>query len=123
VSQSQIDLLLILAGHPGETVSRRNLSERLWPGQDGQDVLLDDAAYSLRELLSGSAQNRPYIVGVDGGSFMLVVQPRPAERAPALQAAATATIEQAAPFLTAQSSRELFEVLTALNLSIDPQAP
>jgi|APFre7841882724_1041349.scaffolds.fasta_scaffold01705_3 TolB-like protein/Flp pilus assembly protein TadD/DNA-binding winged helix-turn-helix (wHTH) protein len=114
VSQSQIDLLLILAERPGETVSRRNLSERLWPGQDGQDVLLDDAAYSLRELLSGSTQNRPYIVGVDGGSFMLVVQPGEAERAPAPQPAATTAIGQAAP--VAKSLAALFLELKRRNV-------
>ncbi len=114
VSQSQIDLLLILAERPGETVSRRNLSERLWPGQDGQDVLLDDAAHSLRELLSGSTQNRPYIVGVDGSSFMLVVQPRETERAPAPQLAATTAIGPAAP--VAKSLAALFLELKRRNV-------
>ena len=105
VTQSQIDLLLALAERPGETVSRRDLSEQMWPGQDGKDVLLDDTARSLRELLGGSTQNRPYIVSVDGGSFMLVVQPRQADSAAALQPSATAAIGQAAP--AARSSRSL----------------
>ena len=105
VTQSQIDLLLALAERPGETVRRRDLSEQMWPGRDGKDVLLDDTARSLRELLGGSTQNRPYIVSVDGGSFMLVVQPRQAESAAALQPTATAAVGQAVP--AAGSSRSL----------------
>jgi TolB-like protein/tetratricopeptide (TPR) repeat protein/DNA-binding winged helix-turn-helix (wHTH) protein len=81
MTRSQIDLLLALAERPGETVSRSELNERMWPGQDGKDVLLDETARSLRELLGGSTRDKPYIVGVDGGSFMLVVQPRQAEPA------------------------------------------
>jgi len=103
VTQSQIDLLLALAERPGETVSRLDLSERMWPGQDGKDVLLDDTARSLRELLGGSTQSRPYIVGVDGGSFMLVVQPGPVQSARVPQP--TAAIEQAAS--AARPSRSL----------------
>ena len=105
VTQAQIDLLLALAERPGETVSRRDLSEQMWPGQDGKDVLLDDTARSLRELLGGSTQNRPYIVSVDGGRFMLVVQPRQAESAAATQPTATAAVGQAVP--AAGSSRSL----------------
>jgi len=81
MTRPQTDLLLALAERPGETVSRRDLSERMWPGQDGKDVLLDETARSLRELLDGSTRDRPYIVGVDGDSFMLVVQPGQAEPA------------------------------------------
>jgi len=81
LTRSQTDLLLVLAERPGETVSRRYLSERLWPGQDGRDGLLDETVRSLRELLGGSSRDKPYIVGVDGGSFMLVVQPGQAEPA------------------------------------------
>jgi len=114
VTQSQIDLLLALAERPGETVRRRDLSERMWPGQDGKDVLLDETARSLRELLGGSTQNRPYIVGVDGGSFMLVVQPGQAVPAPMPQPAATAAIGQAAP--AAKSLAALFLELKRRNV-------
>jgi len=105
MTQAQADLLLALAERPGETVSRRDLSKRMWPGQVGKDVLLDDTARSLRELLGGSTQNKPYIVGVDGDSFMLVLQPGPAGFARALQPTATAAIGQAAP--ATESSRSL----------------
>ena len=107
MTQAQADLLLALAERPGETVSRRDLSERIWPGQDGQDVPLDDTARSLRELLGGSTQNKPYIVGVDGDSFMLVLQPGPAGFARALQPTATAVTGLAAAAPAAESSRSL----------------
>ena len=110
MTQAQADLLLALAERPGETVSRRDLSERMWPGQDGQDVPLDDTARSLRELLGGSTQNRPYIVGVDGDSFMLVMQPGPAGFARALQPSATAVTGLAA----AESSRSLVALFLEL---------
>jgi len=84
----------------------------MWPGQDGKDVLLDDTARSLRELLGGSTQNKPYIVGVDGDSFMLVMQPRQADSAAALQPSATAAIGQAAP--AAESSRSLVALFLEL---------
>jgi TolB-like protein/tetratricopeptide (TPR) repeat protein/DNA-binding winged helix-turn-helix (wHTH) protein len=79
LTQAQLDLLLALAERPGEAVSRRELRERIWPGQAGRDLLLGETARSLREALGGSARDRRYLVAVDRGGFALVARPEPVE--------------------------------------------
>ena len=113
LTQDQLDLLLALAERPGEAVSRRQLRERIWPGQAGKDAVLGDTARSLRELLGGSARDRQYLVAVDRGSFALIARPEPAEPPDALAASPAAAAVPAEPGRTG-SDRSLHALFVEL---------
>lgn len=68
----QMDLLLCLAEHNGEAVSRKALQERVWPGVAGSELLLQATIRSLREALGGSPRDQSCIVNVTGGGYSLV---------------------------------------------------
>lgn len=97
LTQAQLDLLLALAERPGEAVSRRELRERIWPGQAGKDLLLGETARSLREALGGSARDRRYLVAVDRGGFALVARPGPMEPPAAAPASDDAPVAPVPP--------------------------
>ena len=82
LSQDQLALLLALAERRGQVVSRRDLRERLWPGETATDSRLRDTVRSLRELLGGSAQDQRHIQSAARNGFMLVapfqLAPQPA---------------------------------------------
>ncbi len=72
LTQAQMDLLLCLAEHHGEAVSRQALRERVWPGVAGSELMLQSTIRSLREVLGGSQRDQSCIVNVTGGGYALV---------------------------------------------------
>jgi TolB-like protein/Flp pilus assembly protein TadD/DNA-binding winged helix-turn-helix (wHTH) protein len=68
----QMDLLLCLAEHNGEAVSRKALQERVWPGVAGSELMLQATIRSLREALGGTQRDQSCIVNVTGGGYSLV---------------------------------------------------
>ena len=104
LTRAQRDLLLALAERPGEPLSRRDLRERVWPGQSGMDAALRDTGRSLRELLGGTARDSRYLVGVERGGLALVARPEPLERL-APTAASVPSAASETPSLPAQPER------------------
>ncbi len=86
LTQDQLTLLLALAERHGEVVSRRDLRERLWPGETATDSRLRDTVRSLRELLGGSALDQRLIESVARSGFMLVAPLQLASQSPAAPA-------------------------------------
>ncbi len=74
LTQPQMDLLLCLAEHRGEAVSRQALQERVWPGVAGSELLLQATIRSLREVLGRSPRDQSCIVNVTGGGYALVAR-------------------------------------------------
>ena len=96
LTQPQMDLLLCLAEHHGEAVSRKALRDRVWPDVAGSELMLQATIRSLREALGGTQRDQSCIVNVTGGGYALVahistsgsVASRPAD-APSTPAGAT----------------------------------
>lgn len=78
LTTAQREVLLALAGRPGEPMSRRELRECAWPGQSATDAALNDTIRTLRELLGGSAADHRYIVPTEHSAFVLVAPVTPA---------------------------------------------
>jgi TolB-like protein/tetratricopeptide (TPR) repeat protein/DNA-binding winged helix-turn-helix (wHTH) protein len=90
LASDQLALLTELALRQGEAVSRRELRERIWPGEAGTDARLRETVHSLREVLGGSPQDQRYIANIARTDLMLVA--RVAPLAPPV-AVPTATLE------------------------------
>jgi TolB-like protein/tetratricopeptide (TPR) repeat protein len=58
-------------------VNRRELRERVWPGEAGTDARLRETVRSLRELLGGSPQDQRYIANVARTGLMLAASVAP----------------------------------------------
>jgi len=77
LTRDQLALLTALALRRGEAVSRRELRERVWPGETGTDARLRETVRSLRELLGGSPQDQRHIANVARTDLMLVARVAP----------------------------------------------
>jgi len=64
-------LLMHLAGHAGQTVSREQLFEALWPGLVVSDDTLTQAVIKLRKALGDSAKNARYIQTIPKRGYRL----------------------------------------------------
>jgi TolB-like protein/DNA-binding winged helix-turn-helix (wHTH) protein/Flp pilus assembly protein TadD len=64
-------LLTHLAGHAGQTVSREQLFEALWPGLVVSDDTLTQAVIKLRKALGDSAKNARYIQTIPKRGYRL----------------------------------------------------
>jgi TolB-like protein/tetratricopeptide (TPR) repeat protein/DNA-binding winged helix-turn-helix (wHTH) protein len=88
LTPDQLALLLALAERAGAVVSRRDLRERLWPGEPATDARLRETVRALRELLGGSGQDQRIIGSVARTGFVLVAPLRPEPQVPATPAGA-----------------------------------
>ncbi len=77
LTPDQLALLTDLAQRYGELQNRRELRERVWPGESGTDVRLRDTVRALRELFGGSAQDQRYIANVARTGLILVANVEP----------------------------------------------
>jgi TolB-like protein/Flp pilus assembly protein TadD/DNA-binding winged helix-turn-helix (wHTH) protein len=82
LTRDQLALLMLMATRQGDAVDRRELRERLWPGEPGTDARLRDTVRTLRKLLGESAQDQQHIANVARTGLMLVtpVEPLAPER-------------------------------------------
>ncbi len=69
--------LIALAGQPGQTVARRELIERAWPGGTGSDDALVRCVGELRRALGDDPRQHRYVETVAGHGYRLVVDPQP----------------------------------------------
>jgi DNA-binding winged helix-turn-helix (wHTH) protein/Flp pilus assembly protein TadD len=83
-----MDLLVALAGRPGEVVSREELLDTVWEGAFVTDEALTTAVYQLRRALGDDARRARFVETVSKGGYRLVAPveplatPAPARRAP-----------------------------------------
>jgi TolB-like protein/Tfp pilus assembly protein PilF/DNA-binding winged helix-turn-helix (wHTH) protein len=89
LTQDQLALLLALAERHGAVVSRRDLCERLWPGEPATDARLRETVRSLRELLGSSGRDQRIIGSIARTGFVLVAPLRPAPQPPTAPAGAS----------------------------------
>jgi DNA-binding winged helix-turn-helix (wHTH) protein/Tfp pilus assembly protein PilF len=94
-------ILIALAEHPGEVITRAELRERLWPDdtfvsfEDG----LNTAVRKLREALDDDPQNPGYIETVRGRGYRLLVAVEPVATEPAVHPSPGASRAHDAPHL------------------------
>jgi TolB-like protein/Tfp pilus assembly protein PilF/DNA-binding winged helix-turn-helix (wHTH) protein len=69
--------LSALAERPGQTVARRELIERAWPGGTGSDDALVKCVGELRRALGDDPRRHRYVETVAGHGYRLVVDPQP----------------------------------------------
>ena len=89
--EKPLQVLLALLEHPGEVVTRKELQERLWPGDTFVEFEngLNNAVSRLREVLSDTAESPRFIETVPrrGYRFLAEVsQPSPSSRAASFRA-------------------------------------
>jgi DNA-binding winged helix-turn-helix (wHTH) protein/tetratricopeptide (TPR) repeat protein len=96
-----MDLLVALAGRPGEVVSREELLDTVWEGAFVTDEALTTAVYQLRRALGDDARRARFVETVSKGGYRLVapVEPLPgaAPPRPALPGAVPASPAAARP--------------------------
>jgi adenylate cyclase len=76
-----VEVLLHLAGHPGEVISREELMAAVWPGVVVGDDALTQAIIKLRKALGDDARQPRYIETISKRGYRLVAaagQPAPA---------------------------------------------
>jgi len=71
-----MDMLVYLAGRPGETVSRETLVEEIWPKSYGSDEALSRIISLLRSQLGDSSRKSRYIATVPKTGYRLLVHPQ-----------------------------------------------
>ena len=72
LTQNQSRLLVALALHHGEPVSRRALRDSLWPGAAGTEEKLRETVAGLRTLFAESARHPRYIASVGQDAYALL---------------------------------------------------
>jgi TolB-like protein/tetratricopeptide (TPR) repeat protein/DNA-binding winged helix-turn-helix (wHTH) protein len=97
LTPDQLALLTELARRHGELQTRRDLRERVWPGESGTDARLRDTVRTLRALLGGSAQDQRYIANVGRTGLILVAHFEPHERTPPVVPGPEQSPQESAP--------------------------
>lgn len=82
VEPKMMEVLMVLAERPGETVSRDELLERVWPGVVVTDDALSGTISKLRRALDDDARDPAYIETIPRTGYRLVAPVAPAEAAP-----------------------------------------
>lgn len=72
-----MELLAFLAGNAGETVSREDLLDAVWPGQHVVEGVLTRAASQLRQALGDDAAQPSYLQTVPKRGYRLIAPVRP----------------------------------------------
>ena len=68
-----IDILIALVERANTVVSKRDLIERVWPGQEADEVSLRVHISALRKALAQSDPSRRYIANVPGRGYSFIV--------------------------------------------------
>jgi Tol biopolymer transport system component/DNA-binding winged helix-turn-helix (wHTH) protein len=82
VEPKMMEVLVVLAEHPGETVLRDDLLERVWPGVVVTDDALSGTISKLRRVLGDDARNPSFIETIPRTGYRLVAPVAPAEAPP-----------------------------------------
>lgn len=71
------DLLFLLAARPGQTVTREQIMDALWPGQVVGEDSLARAIFKLRQALGDDARSPRYVETLSKRGYRLLVAPVP----------------------------------------------
>lgn len=92
-----IEVLVFLAAHPGEVISRETILEAVWPGTVVGDDSLTQAVIKLRRALGDEAQRPRYIETISKRGYRLIAAVTTAAvSAPAVDDAASGGVPSAA---------------------------
>jgi len=92
VEPKMMEVLMVLAERPGETVSRDELLERVWPEVVVTDDALSGTISKLRRALDDDARDPAYIETIPRTGYRLVAPVAPADTSPTVSATDTAPV-------------------------------
>ncbi len=87
-----VEVLVCLAGHPGEVVTREQLEDVVWAGTVVGYDTLTGAIQKLRKAFNDNPRNPRYIETLSKRGYRLVAPVRPVDEAEAIQASRTGSV-------------------------------
>jgi DNA-binding winged helix-turn-helix (wHTH) protein/tetratricopeptide (TPR) repeat protein len=110
-----MEVLLALAEHPGEVLSKESLLERVWPDQFIGDDVLANAIYELRRAFGDKARRPRYIETLHRRGYRLIA---PVTRPDASQDAGPRAREPASKPIRPPSRRRLLLAVALLAIAV-----
>lgn len=75
-----MDMLVFLAAHAGETVTRETLAREIWPGTYGSDEAISRIISLLRSQLGDNSRKPRYIETIPKTGYRLLIHPQEADK-------------------------------------------